>query len=150
MDIHQNARLTPHGRAELVRRVLLEGQTVQAVARDLGINRKTVSKWCARFQAEGPAGLFDRSSRPHRLRQPTPDTILEQIAALRRQSTKSNLQTPKREKSRRRFMPALRLQLHSVKAPTAFRDDCKENRDTCVYDRGKRKFAFYAKALTTL
>jgi peptidoglycan hydrolase-like protein with peptidoglycan-binding domain len=54
------------------------------------------------------------------------------IAALRRQSTKSNLQTPKREKSRRRFMPALRLQPDSVKAPTAFRDDCKENRDTWV------------------
>jgi hypothetical protein len=32
-----------------------------------------------------PAGLFDRSSRPHRLRQPTPDATLEQIAALRRQ-----------------------------------------------------------------
>ncbi len=27
MDIHKNARLTPHGRAELVRRVLEDGQT---------------------------------------------------------------------------------------------------------------------------
>lgn len=72
------------------------------------------------------------------------------IAALRRQSTKSNLQTPKREKSRRRFMPALRLQPDSVKAPTAFRDDCKENRDTWVYHRGRRKFAFRANFLKTL
>ena len=68
MDIHQNARLTPHGRAELVRRVLVMGQAARAVAMDLGVNVKTVNKWCARFQAEGAAGLLDRSSRPHRLR----------------------------------------------------------------------------------
>ena len=73
MDIHQNARLTPHGRAELVRRVLVRGQTPKAVATALGVNVKTVSKWCERFRAEGTAGLVDRSSRPHRLRQPTPD-----------------------------------------------------------------------------
>ena len=85
MDIHQNARLTPHGRAELVRRVLLEGQTPKAVATALGVNIKTVSKWCERFRAEGTVGLSDRSSRPHRLRQPTPDATVEQIAALRRQ-----------------------------------------------------------------
>ena len=85
MDIHQNARLTPLGRAELVRRVLREGQAPKAVATDLGVDAKTVNKWCVRFQAEGAAGLLDRSSRPHRLRQPTPDAIVEQIAALRRQ-----------------------------------------------------------------
>ena len=85
MDIHQNARLTPHGRAELVRRVLLKGQAPKAVAAALGVNVKTVNKWCERFQAEGAAGLLDRSSRPHRLRQPTPDATVEQIAALRRQ-----------------------------------------------------------------
>ncbi len=32
MDIHKNARLTPHSRAELVRRVLEERQTRMAVA----------------------------------------------------------------------------------------------------------------------
>jgi transposase InsO family protein len=85
MDIHQNARLTPHGRAELVRRVLVLGQARKAVATDLGVDVKTVNKWCERFQAEGPSGLLDRSSRPHRLRQPTPDTTVERIAALRRQ-----------------------------------------------------------------
>jgi transposase InsO family protein len=85
MDIHQNARLTPLGRAELVRRVLVERQTASIVASDLGVDRKTVRKWCARFQAEGPAGLLDRSSRPHRLRQPTPDAVVGQVADLRRQ-----------------------------------------------------------------
>jgi leucine-zipper of insertion element IS481 len=37
MDIHQNARLTPHGRAELVRRVLVMGQAPKAVAGALGV-----------------------------------------------------------------------------------------------------------------
>jgi transposase InsO family protein len=85
MDIDQNARLTPLSRAELVRRVLLEGQVPKVVAAAFGVDPKTVRKWVARFQLEGPDGLVDRSSRPHRLRQPTPDAIVEQIAALRRQ-----------------------------------------------------------------
>jgi hypothetical protein len=34
MDIHKNARLTPHSRAELVRRVLEEQQSPKAVAGD--------------------------------------------------------------------------------------------------------------------
>jgi len=55
MDIHQNARLTPRGRAGLVRRVLLEGQAPKAVAVTLGVTLKTVNKWCERFQAEAPA-----------------------------------------------------------------------------------------------
>jgi transposase InsO family protein len=32
-----------------------------------GISRKTASKWLRRFRTEGPAGLQDRSSRPHRM-----------------------------------------------------------------------------------
>ncbi len=38
----------------------------------------------ARFVAEGPAGLEDRSSRPKRLREPTPPQTVERIIALRR------------------------------------------------------------------
>ena len=85
MDIHKNARLTPHSRAGLVRRVLVEGLAPKAVAAGFGVSVKTVNKSIERFQAEGAAGLVDRSSRPHRLRQPTPGAIVEQIAARRRQ-----------------------------------------------------------------
>jgi transposase InsO family protein len=85
MDIHHNARLTPLGRAELVRRMVVMGQAPKAVATAFGVDVKTVRKWRARFQAEGPAGLLDRSSRPHRLRQPTPELTVEQIDTLRRQ-----------------------------------------------------------------
>ena len=59
MDIHQNARLTPHGRAELVRRVLLLGQAPRLVAAALGVTVKTVNTWCERCRGEAlgnPAG----------------------------------------------------------------------------------------------
>jgi transposase InsO family protein len=85
MDIHKNARLTPHSRAELVRRVKIEGQTPMVVATALGVCERTVRKWVRRFEKEGPAGLYDRSSRPHRLHRPTPQDVAERIAGLRRQ-----------------------------------------------------------------
>jgi transposase InsO family protein len=85
MDIHKNARLTPHSRAELVRRVHHDRQPVAAVADAMGVSTRTVRKWLKRFLAEGPKGLRDRSSRPHKLHQPTPDAVVEQIETLRRQ-----------------------------------------------------------------
>ena len=85
MNIHKNARLTPHSRAELVRRVIKERQSPMSVATDMGVSVRTVRKWIARYLAEGEAGLDDRSSRPHRLRRPTPPATVERIEALRRQ-----------------------------------------------------------------
>jgi transposase InsO family protein len=85
MNVHKNARLTPLSRAELVRRVMLEGQSPQAVAAAFGVCVKTVWKWLGRFQAEGAAGLADRSSRPHRLHRPTPEAVVSKIETLRRQ-----------------------------------------------------------------
>jgi transposase InsO family protein len=85
MDIHKNARSTPHSRADLVRRVLEQGQTPNVVATAFGVCPKTVRKWVGRFRAEGLSGLQDRSSRPHRLRRPTPASVVEQIERLRRQ-----------------------------------------------------------------
>ena len=85
MDIHKNARLTPHSRAELVRRVLCDGQNTTTVAAAFGVCERTVRKWMRRFELEGTAGLVDRSSRPHRLYRATPHAVVEQIEALRRQ-----------------------------------------------------------------
>jgi hypothetical protein len=45
MNIHKNARLTPHSRGELVRRVLLERQSPMSVATDMGVSVRTVHKW---------------------------------------------------------------------------------------------------------
>ena len=85
MNIHKNARLTPRSRADLARRVIEEGQAPKAVATAFGVSVKTVGNWVERFKADGLAGMQDRSSRPHTLRQPTPAAIIEQIAELRRQ-----------------------------------------------------------------
>jgi transposase InsO family protein len=85
MNVHKNARTTMRSRAALVRRVLEEGQAPRAVATALGVDVKTAKKWVARFGVEGPAGLIDRSSRPHRLNRPTPDQVCERIVELRRQ-----------------------------------------------------------------
>jgi len=84
MNIHKNARLTPHSRAELVRRVLVEGQAPMAVATAMGVTLKTVHKWVTRFKDDGAAGLIDRSSRPHRLHRPTADATAVRIEVLRR------------------------------------------------------------------
>ena len=83
MNMHKNARLTPRGREHMVH-TMLRGQTPQAAARAAGVCPRTAHKWLARYRAEGRAGLQDRSSRPKRLRNPTPDAIATRIAALRR------------------------------------------------------------------
>lgn len=62
---HRNARLTFHGRCLLVHRVRVEGMTIAQVSDAMGISRQCGSHWVARFDAEGEAGLHDRSSRPH-------------------------------------------------------------------------------------
>jgi transposase InsO family protein len=84
MDIHENARLTPRGRERMVNMVL-GGQTPKAVSEAVGVCPRTVRKWVERYRAEGLAGLQDRSSRPDRLRQPTPQVTVDRIEALRRQ-----------------------------------------------------------------
>jgi transposase InsO family protein len=84
MDIHKNARSTPHSRAAMVRR-FSGGEAAGAVARSFAVSEKTVRKWCARFRAEGEAGLCDRRSRPQRLRRPTAPELVAQVLALRQQ-----------------------------------------------------------------
>ena len=84
MDIHKNARLTPHGRERLAK-MILSGQTPQATSEAVGVCPRTGGKWADRFKHEGLAGLQDRSSRPHRLYRPTPTEVIERIENLRRQ-----------------------------------------------------------------
>ena len=89
MDIHKNARLTPHGRAWIVRQ-FESGQTPKALATAAGVCPRTIRKWLVRYRAEGLAGLADRSSRPHRLHRPTPDAVVTKIEALRRRRMPGN------------------------------------------------------------
>ncbi|ESZ15368.1 hypothetical protein X737_22810 [Mesorhizobium sp. L48C026A00] len=54
------------------------GQTPEAVAKAAGVCPRTVRKWLDRYRAE-EMPLRDRSSRPHRLRRPTPQAVNETI-----------------------------------------------------------------------
>jgi transposase InsO family protein len=64
--LHRTAKLTPFGRRLLVRRILIEGWPAATAAETVGVSRATAYKWLRRYRAEGPAGLEDRSARPHR------------------------------------------------------------------------------------
>jgi transposase InsO family protein len=81
--MHQHARLTPFGRACLIRR-LEAGQKPAEVAQALSISVRTVYKWRRRHRTEGEAGLQDRSSRPHRCPRRLASDRVEQIERLRR------------------------------------------------------------------
>jgi len=85
MDCHQNARLTMRSRETLAGKVLLEGCTLKQAAACFSVSAKTAAKWVRRCREEGPAGLRDRSSRPHRLRRPTSVKLIERVEQLRRQ-----------------------------------------------------------------
>jgi transposase InsO family protein len=75
--------LTVHARKILVERVQA-GWPQARVAEQLGVSRQTVAKWWGRFQAEGEAGLLDRSSRPRRSSQRTAAKLERRVLAARR------------------------------------------------------------------
>lgn len=83
MNTHYNARLTVWGRGEAVRRVLADQEPVPVVAAALHVSPRTIYKWLQRYRAEGPPGLLDRSSRPHRSPQQTAPALVRRIITLR-------------------------------------------------------------------
>lgn len=82
---HGNARLNVHGRRLIVRRVREEGWAVAHAAKAMGVSRQCAHRWLARFDAEGEAGLEDRSSRPHTSPNHTPSEVEERVVGVRRQ-----------------------------------------------------------------
>jgi transposase len=81
---HRNARLTVYGRRLLVHRVRVEHRPVAHVAKELGVSRQCAHRWVARFDAEGEAGLVDRSSRPRTSPTRTPSRAEQRVLAARR------------------------------------------------------------------
>ena len=80
---HKLAKLTYEGRLLLVHRVVDLGWPRARAAEAQGCSGATVGKWVRRFQAEGAAGLADRSSRPHRSPRRLPAAVEERILAYR-------------------------------------------------------------------
>ena len=85
MDYHHHARLTMHGREALCRAVVEGRLRLCEAAAEHRLSRQTAAKWVRRFRAEGMAGLADRSSRPHRLRQPTTPELMSRVETMRRE-----------------------------------------------------------------
>jgi transposase InsO family protein len=81
---HQNARMTPLGRVEMVRRILDERRPVADVAAGFGVSERTARKWLARFRSEGTAGLENRSSRPACVANRTLEPWIDMMERLRR------------------------------------------------------------------
>ncbi len=81
--MHRNAPLTPQGRFRLCQRIEA-GWTISAAAESMQISRQCAAKWWHRFQADGLAGLEDRSSRPRSCPHQTPAHLEARILRLRR------------------------------------------------------------------
>ena len=85
MDIHQNARTTPHSRAGLVRRVNA-GELPKIVAAGVGVCDKTVRKWAGRFSPRRSRPDWPTAARVLTgCVVPTAPAVVEQVIALRRQ-----------------------------------------------------------------
>lgn len=81
---HRNAPLTVLGRQRAVAQVLERGRPIAHVAAEFHIARSTLSKWVARYHAEGEAGLEDRSSAPANRPTRIPAWVVELIECWRR------------------------------------------------------------------
>src|SRR4051812_683802 len=83
MKLHANARSCPRSRRLLVERVQRERWSVMEAAAAAGITDRTARRWLARWRAEGPSGLLDRSSAPKRIPHKTPPDRVLAICELR-------------------------------------------------------------------
>ena len=107
--MHANAPLTERGRMIMVERIAA-GRPIAHVAAEMGVARKTATKWWRRWLAEGPVGLADRSSRPRRCPHRTPAQLEKQILRLRR---------------RRKLGPARIASILGMQASTVHRVLCR-------------------------
>src|SRR3954468_18128450 len=82
MKLHANARTCPNSRRLLVERIGA-GWSVMEAAEAAGITDRTARRWLARWRAEGPSGLLDRSSAPRRIPHKTPPDRVSAICELR-------------------------------------------------------------------
>jgi transposase InsO family protein len=63
--------------------IIDQGWPVPRAAERYDVSWKTAKKWADRYAAEGPAGMNDRSSRPHHQPNRTPQPLVRKIVHLR-------------------------------------------------------------------
>ena len=80
---HANACLTPAGRLRLAELVVDQGWPLRRAAERWNCSVTTAKRWADRYQAQGRAGLGDRSSRPKSSPRRTPTRIERRVVGLR-------------------------------------------------------------------
>jgi len=80
---HANAALTPRQRLRVARLVIDQGWPVSRAAEEFNCSWPTANRWAQRYAAMGEAGMTDRSSRPHRVANRTPQQLVRKVVHLR-------------------------------------------------------------------
>ncbi len=80
---HANAALTPKARLKLARLVVDDGWPIARAAERFQVSWPTAKRWADRYRQQGDAGMTDRSSRPHRSPNKTPQPAVRKIVHLR-------------------------------------------------------------------
>ncbi len=80
---HANAAMTPRARLRLAQLVIDHGWSPARAAERYDVSWRTAKKWADRYEAEGRAGMVDRSSRPHHQPNRTPAPVVRKIVHLR-------------------------------------------------------------------
>ena len=69
----------------LIERYTLGEESVAELSRQFGVSRKTAYKMIGRHDAEGEAGLLDRSRAPHHPPNATPPELVDWIIEMKRE-----------------------------------------------------------------
>lgn len=80
---HANAALTPRARLKLARLVVDQDWPVARAAERYDVSWPTAKRWADRYRQLGPDGMRDKSSRPHRSPNRTPQPLVRKIVHLR-------------------------------------------------------------------
>ena len=80
---HANAALTPRARLKMARLIVEQGWPVARAAERFMVSYPTAKRWAQRYRELGAAGMTDRSSRPHRSPNRTPQPIVRKVVHLR-------------------------------------------------------------------
>jgi len=80
---HANAALTPRARLNLACLIVDQGWPVARAAERYDVSWPTARRWAGRYRQGGPDAMGDRSSRPHRSPNRTPQPLVRKIVHLR-------------------------------------------------------------------
>jgi transposase-like protein len=80
---HASAALTPRARLRLARLIVEDGWPIARAAERFQMSWPTAKRWADRYRESGPAGMTDRSSRPHHSPNATPAPVVRKIVHLR-------------------------------------------------------------------